>query len=74
MMSWFGIRSTRSDVWFHALMIEQDLFRTMRLVRNWGRIGTNGQELVEVFATDSEAGASLEALAQAKRRRGYRDL
>jgi predicted DNA-binding WGR domain protein len=43
-------------------------------VRNWGRIGTNGRELAEVFATESEAGAALEALAKAKRRRGYRDL
>jgi predicted DNA-binding WGR domain protein len=24
--------------------IERDLFGTLRLVRNWGRIGTNGQE------------------------------
>jgi predicted DNA-binding WGR domain protein len=59
---------------FYALMIERDLFGTIRLVRNWGRIGTNGQELVEVFATEIEAGHALEALAQAKQRRGYRDL
>jgi predicted DNA-binding WGR domain protein len=32
---------------FYSLMIERDLFGTVRLVRNWGRIGTNGQELVE---------------------------
>jgi predicted DNA-binding WGR domain protein len=36
---------------FYSLMVERDLFGTIRLVRNWGRIGTNGQELVEVFAT-----------------------
>jgi predicted DNA-binding WGR domain protein len=59
---------------FYSLIIECDLFGTIRLVRNWGRIGTNGQELVEVFATEIEAGAALEALARAKRRRGYRDL
>jgi predicted DNA-binding WGR domain protein len=44
------------------------------LVRNWGRIGTNGQELVEEFAGKVEAGQALEALAHAKRRRGYHDL
>jgi predicted DNA-binding WGR domain protein len=44
------------------------------LVRNWGRIGTNGQELVEAFASETEAGQALEALARAKRRRGYQDL
>jgi predicted DNA-binding WGR domain protein len=59
---------------FYSLIIERDLFGTVRLVRNWGRIGTNGQELVEVFATEIEAGAALEALARAKRQRGYRDL
>jgi predicted DNA-binding WGR domain protein len=59
---------------FYSLMIERDLFGTVRLERNWGRIGTNGQEMVEVFASEVEAGEALEALAQAKRRRGYQDL
>jgi predicted DNA-binding WGR domain protein len=59
---------------FYSLMIERDLFGTICLVRNWGRIGTKGQELVEVYATDIEAGQALEAVAQAKRRKGYRDL
>jgi predicted DNA-binding WGR domain protein len=59
---------------FYSLMIERDLFGTVRLVRNWGRIGTNGHELVEVFANECEAGQALEGLAAAKRRRGYQDL
>jgi predicted DNA-binding WGR domain protein len=59
---------------FYRLMIERDLFGTVRLVRNWGRIGTNGQELVEVFASEDEAGQALAAIAAAKRRRGYQDL
>ena len=59
---------------FYSLMIEQDLFGRIVLVRNWGRIGTNGRELVEEFAGEIEAGPALEAVAQAKRRRGYRDL
>jgi predicted DNA-binding WGR domain protein len=59
---------------FYSLMVERDLFGTIRLVRSWGRIGTHGQELVEVFATEAEAGAALEVIARAKRRRGYRDL
>jgi predicted DNA-binding WGR domain protein len=52
-------------------MIERNLFGTVRLVRNWGRIGTNGQEPVEVFATEAEE--ALEAIAQAKPR-SYQDL
>ena len=59
---------------FYSLMIERDLFRTIPLVRNWGRIGTKGQELVEIHADELEAGQALEALAGAKRRRGCRDL
>ena len=59
---------------FYSLMIERDLFGTIRLVRNWGRIGTHGQEKVEEFPGEEEAGQALEALAQAKRRRGYQDL
>ena len=59
---------------FYSLMIERDLFGTVRLVRNWGRIGTNGQENAEEFASEDEAGTALETLAQAKRRQGYRDL
>jgi hypothetical protein len=38
------------------------------------RIGTNGQELVENFDSEIEAGKALEVIAQAKRRRGYQDL
>jgi predicted DNA-binding WGR domain protein len=59
---------------FYALMIERDLFGTVRLVRAWGRIGTRGDELAQVFETEAEAEAALEALAQRKRRQGYRDL
>ena len=36
-------------------MIERDLFGTIHLIGNWGRTGTNGQELVEVFASEDEA-------------------
>ena len=57
-----------------SVMIKRDVFGTVRLVCNWGRIGTNGQELVEVFASELEAGETLEAVARAKRRRGYLDL
>ncbi len=59
---------------FYSLMIERDLFGTIRLVRNWGRIGTNGQVLVETFDSEIEAGEALEAIARAKRQRGYSDL
>ncbi len=59
---------------FYSLMIERDLFGTVRLVRNSGRIGTNGQEKAKEFNSDDEAGKALEILAQAMRRQGFRDL
>jgi predicted DNA-binding WGR domain protein len=59
---------------FYSLMVERDLFGTVRLVRNWGRIGSNGQELVELHEDEIAAGQALEAVARAKRRRGYRNL
>jgi predicted DNA-binding WGR domain protein len=59
---------------FYALMIERDLFGTVRLVRNWGRIGTQAREITQVFDYEFEARQALDALARAKRRRGYRDL
>jgi predicted DNA-binding WGR domain protein len=40
------------------------------LVRTWGRIGTNGQELVEIHPDEIAAGQALEVAAWAKRRRG----
>ena len=59
---------------FYSVMIERDLFGTVRLVRNWGRIGTRGREIVQVFDYEFEARKALEAFARAKRQRGYRDL
>ena len=38
---------------------------------DWGRVGTSGQETAEEFATVEEAGQVLQAIATAKRRRGY---
>jgi predicted DNA-binding WGR domain protein len=36
-------------------MIERDLFGTVRLARNWGRIGAKGQEKAEEFDSEDEA-------------------
>jgi len=50
-------------------MIERDLVGEVRLVRAWGRIGTQGSERVQLFATEKEAAEALEVLARARRRR-----
>ncbi len=60
---------------FYSLMIERDLFGTVRLVRHWGRIGAmQGRELAQNFQTEEKAAGGLERLAAVKRRRGYVDL
>jgi predicted DNA-binding WGR domain protein len=59
---------------FYMLNIERDLFGIVRLVRTWGRIGTRGRELADVFETEDAAAEALETLAAMKRRRGYLDL
>ncbi len=60
---------------FYSLMIERDLFGSVRLVRHWGRIGAmQGRELGQHFDTEADAVEALERLAAAKRRRGYQDL
>jgi predicted DNA-binding WGR domain protein len=35
---------------FFSQMIERDLFGTIRLVRNWGFVGSKGREQVEIFS------------------------
>ena len=60
---------------YYSLMVERDLFGTVRLVRHWGRIGTmHERKLAQDFPSEAEAVEALERLAAAKRRRGYVDL
>lgn len=59
---------------FFSLMIERDLFGTIRLVRNWGYVGTKGQEKVDIYSSEPEASRALEGWAETQRRKGYADL
>ena len=59
---------------FFSLMIERDLFGTIRLVRNWGLVGSKGREQVEIFLDEAEAAQVLETWATAQRQKGYKDL
>ena len=56
---------------FYALSTQLTLFGEMSLVRNWGRIGTNGQTMVQTFDGSAEAVDAFGRLERAKRRRGY---
>ncbi len=51
---------------FYMLVIEQDLFGTIRLVRTWGRIGTRGRELADEFATEEQAAQGFSCVSIAR--------
>ncbi|WP_404295433.1 WGR domain-containing protein (plasmid) [Microvirga sp. RSM25] len=44
---------------FFSLMIERDLFGTIRLVHNWGFVGCKGKEKVEIFPDEVRAAEAL---------------
>ena len=56
---------------FYAVAVEQDLFGDWRVLRRWGRIGTHGRGLCDVFATRGAADAAALHLIRTKTRRGY---
>ena len=53
---------------------EPDLFGTIRLVRNWGFVGSKGQEKVEIFPDEAKAAVALQIWPETLRRKGYTDL
>ncbi|CUX54657.1 MULTISPECIES: WGR domain-containing protein [Agrobacterium] len=57
---------------FYVLAIQPTLFGGVSVIRNWGRIGTNGQSKIETFGGEDEAWQAFGRLARTKRRRGYR--
>ena len=59
---------------FFSLMIERDLFGTIRLVRNWGYVGTKGQEKVDIYPDEAAAARALEGWAETQRQKGYTEL
>lgn len=56
---------------FYTMTIQPNLFGGSSLIRAWGRIGTHGQQKVELFQNDEAADLELDRLARIKQRRGY---
>lgn len=59
---WFRLYAQRSDTTknmarFYAMSIEPDLFGGSALVRRWGRIGTRGQERIDLLRMTSKRSA-----------------
>lgn len=66
------IRAERNERRFYRLGLVIDLFGTILLRRQWGRIGTDGRCRHDAYATAAAAEDALARLAAAKLRRGYR--
>lgn len=58
---------------FYVLEVQPTLFGGASLVRNWGRIGTVGQTMMETFDQPEEANTAFERLLRRKKRKGYID-
>lgn len=58
---------------FYSLAIQPTLFGGASVIRNWGRIGTKGQSMMETFDQAEEAMTTIARLERTKRQRGYRE-
>lgn len=58
---------------FYRLRLMPDLFGGVSLLREWGRIGTQGRHRIELFEDAGRAADAMVTLYRAKRRRGYAD-
>lgn len=57
---------------FYSLALVTSLFGEAGVLRQWGRIGSQGQRRTDWHASPDDAAAELEGMAKRKRRRGYR--
>lgn len=56
---------------FYVLSVQPTLFGGASVIRNWGRIGTNGQAMMQTFDDSVEADEAFGRLERSKRKRGY---
>lgn len=56
---------------FYALSIQTTLFGEISLLRAWGRIGSRGQQRIDVCSDEQEALRLFLSLLRQKRQRGY---
>jgi predicted DNA-binding WGR domain protein len=65
------IDAARNMARFYLLSLQPTLFGEISLIRQWGRIGGEGQKKIETFATQDDAVRAWARLERIKRRRGY---
>lgn len=56
---------------FYMLSIQPTLFGGASIIRNWGRIGTSGQAMMQTFDENVDADKAFAQLARSKCKRGY---
>lgn len=56
---------------FYVLTIEDTLFGRKALLRRWGRIGTGGREIRQLYPDEASAAAAMVRWATRKQKRGY---
>jgi predicted DNA-binding WGR domain protein len=59
---------------FYRLDVQPDLFGRVLLMKQWGRVGTQGRMQAESYESEELALAALQRQADRKRRRGYGDI
>jgi predicted DNA-binding WGR domain protein len=67
------IRPDRHEWRFYRMEVWPDLFGGALLMRQWGRIGTEGRRRLDPHPDAGAAINALAAVAHRKRRRGYQD-
>lgn len=68
------IDASKNMARYYLLSIQPTLFGETSLVRCWGRIGTRGQEKVQLFSDRQQAVSVFLEIARQKRSRGYRPM
>lgn len=71
MVVFHRIDASKNMARFYAMNTQPTLFGEVTLLRNWGRIGTNGQVLMMTFKDAPAANLALSRLALTKGRKGY---
>lgn len=56
---------------FYMLSVQPTLFGGASVIRNWGRIGTSGQSMMETFDQPEDTDGAFGRLERIKRRKGY---
>ncbi|NTI46107.1 WGR domain-containing protein [Agrobacterium rhizogenes] len=66
------IDPSRNMARFYEISLEPTLFGETSLVRIWGRLGTRGQQRIDVFPSEKPAVEAFLELLRQKRAKGYR--